>query len=665
VTEAVFTNKSKEKTQKQHRKHQQADKKKKKKKQKQKENMKIKEEKGIQQLKVKGKEEIRREELRKAGVLPPAKELLKGNGKGEVSKVSKETPKVKSYLAKTSKDPPRSKIKENSLQSLDSVNDRDRNKNKPTDSNRIPIGYGDKEWSNRQAQKERNDHMSSIDSALAYLSESEQPLDHQKTNKLPSPTKSTEVPDRYDWPESLKDGGTDKNRIDSWSKPSVDWRLNRNNWFDSFSNLMSDQDMENPYMKADEWARILSGPKSTYRETDRNDFAGIPSSSRSLGKDVPESRMPNFSVSLAKDVPESRMPNLSGSLGEDASESKAYMWKGSRTKSNNWPGLNPKEERRYYSSGPVYNSPNTGWPRFSVESLKHGNLAGNVKTWPDIPLDQVMGSNKNGYNLDETSDNWPNFPLETHLAIQSPNTYIWPNHSHYNANQNSVIDDKISVWSKPSLDSAESKQRAMMNTWSKSHSSHQKPVSAIDTAIAHHTKEASSSKQWPHFAYHRVTSSPQILAQQQKEAQQRARHRNAYIAVSVIAPPVKNRGLNKTQSRTNSSLLQASENAHNNANGPPAKPSAAPLYDKMDQLLAMRSEKQKFPDGRDLLEEQLIDMAVMGHQQRAAVPWNHARHLDKIQVFVSFGNVWGLSVSGRTVRDCPMVVVTRGCLSSS
>jgi hypothetical protein len=601
--EAVFANNSKEKTS--HRKHQQTDKKKKKKKQRQKENMKINEGKETPQLTVKGKEEIRREELTKAGVLAPANTLLRGKEKGEISKASKETSEVKSYLTKTSKDPPRSKIKGNSLQSLNSVNTQDRDKNKTADSNRTPIENGDKEWPNRQAQKDRNDHMSSIDSAIAYLSASEHPLDQLNTNKLSNPTKSNEVPGTHDWPESLKDSGTDRNRIDSWLKPAVDWR-NRNNWSGSFSKSKSYQDMENSYRKPDEWARILSGSKSTHRGTHGNDFDGIPS--RSIGKDTPESN-------------------------------EYTTWKGSETKFNNWPGLNPKEERRYYSSGPVYNSPNTGWPRFSVDSLKHGNIAGNVRTWPDIPLDQTVGSNKNGYNLDKTSDNWPKFPLETHIEIQNPHTYIWPNYSHYNENQNSIIDGKINVWSKPSLDSAVSKQTEMTGTWSQAHSSHQKPVSAIDSAIAHHTKEAPSSKQWPHFAYHRVTSSPQVLAQQQQEAQQRARHRNAYIAVSVIAPPAKNKALNKTQSRTNGSLLQAPENAHTDVNRPPAKPSAAPLPDKMDILLAMRPQKQELPDEGDLLEEELVDMAVMGQQERAATPWNHERHLDNMQVFVSFGTV--------------------------
>lgn len=619
VTEAVFTDKIKEKMQ--NRKHHQADKKKKKKKkQRQKENMKVKEERETLQSESKGKEEIRREELRKAGVLPPA------NEKGETSKVSKGTSKVKSYLTKTSKDPPRSQIKGNSLQSLDSVNIR--NKTKPTDSNRIPTGNGDKQWPNRTAQKEKSNHMSSIDSAIAYLSVS----DHQNNNKIPSPTKSKDLPDRYGWSESLKDGGAETNRMDS-SSNSVDRHRNRNNWFGSSGNSNLRQAIENTYRKPDEWARILSGSKSTYRDTDSNNFAGKPGFSRSLGKDVPESRMPHFS----------------GSLGKDAPESKAHTSKGSQTNFSNWRGLNPKEERRYYKSESVYNSPSTSWPRFSVESLKHGNLAGNVKTWPNIPSDQIIGSNTNGYNPDETSDNWPKFPLEAHLPIQSPHTYIWPNYSHYNSNHNGIVDGKISVWSKPSLDSAASKQRERMtNAWSKSHSSQQRPVSALDTAIAHHTKEASGNKQWPHFAYHRVTSSPQILAQQQKEARQRARHRNAYIAVSVIAPPRKNKGLNKTQS----SLLQPPGNAQNNENGPPDKPSVAPFPDKMDQLLAMQSEKQKFPDGGDLLEEELVDVAVMGQQQRAALPWNHARHLDKIQVIQSFGNAKGFICFRKKCYTC-------------
>jgi hypothetical protein len=143
-----------------------------------------------------------------------------------------------------------------------------------------------------------------------------------------------------------------------------------------------------------------------------------------------------------------------------------------------------------------------------------------------------------------------------------------------------------------------------------------------------------------------VTSSPQILAQQQKEAQQRARHRSAYIAVSVIAPPGKSKGLNKTQSRTNGSLLPA----NNEINEPPTDPSVTPLPDKMDELLAMRSDKQKFPEGGDLLEEQLVDLTVAGQQQqRSPLPWTHARHHDKIQVFVSFGIVYCFCVLGRNL----------------
>jgi hypothetical protein len=622
----VFGNKSKEKMP--QRKHQQADKKKKKK-QRQKEKLKTKEEKETPKMKVKGKEEITREELQKAGALPPANAMFKGSAKGKtLSETPKETSKVKSYWTEISEGSPRSKIKGNSLQYLDSADSRDRNQNKLMNSDRESKVDKNKELPIKHVQKERHDHMSSIDSAIAYLSGPEH-LAHLSADKLPSPTKSSKVPGRFDWHQSLKDD-VNVNPVNSWSKPSVDWRNNRYNWFGSFRNSKPDQDLKNSHTKLDEWAKFSSGSESTYRERDRNDLEGMPYFSGSLGKeDLHDSGMPDFSESRDKGIP----------------KDKAYTWNESRISINSWPDMNPKEERRYYSGDPVYNSPNTGWPRFSVESLKHGNLAGNVKTWP--PIDQSMGSNKDGYSLEETSNKWPNLPLETHLSIQSPNTYSRPNYSDDNTNRNSIIANNINAWTKPSLDPSLTKQSEVMtNTWSQIQSSHQKPLSSIDSAIAHHTKEASSSKQWPHFAYHRVTSSPQILAQQQKEAQQRARHRNAYIAVSVIAPPGKNKGLNKTQSRSNDSLLQASENAQNKVNEPPVKPSVAPLPDKMDQLLSMQSENEEFPDGGNLLEEQLVDMAVAGQQQRAVMSWSHARHLDKIQVwlFLSLGTVYSTSV---------------------
>jgi hypothetical protein len=79
----------------------------------------------------------------------------------------------------------------------------------------------------------------------------------------------------------------------------------------------------------------------------------------------------------------------------------------------------------------------------------------------------------------------------------------------------------------------------------------------------------------------------------------------------------------------------------------PTRPSVTPLPDKMDQLLALRSEKQKIPEGENLLEEQLVDLAVARQQQQrqgSVVPWSHARHLDKIQVFVSFETVYRFCV---------------------
>jgi hypothetical protein len=615
----ILSSKSKEKAR--HRNHQQADKKKKKKKQKQKGKLKAKDEKA-HKFKVKGEKEIRREELQKAGVLLPANVLFKGNEKG---KVFKETSKVKGYWTKTSEEPSKSHIKGKSIQTLDSENARDKNQNRAMNSDKESKGNVGKEWPIRTTQEYTLDHMSSIDSAIAYLSQPKQVLSHLKTNKLPIPTKVSDVPQKYDWPDSLKDNGLDPDPTNTWSKHSADWRRNKNKWFGLLSNL--DQDMTDSQKKPDEWTDIPSISESAYRETSRNDLPGIHAFSRSVSKDVPENRLPHFGAPLGKDIP----------------ANKAYTWRESQTNITSWPGLNPKEERRYYSGDQVYSSSNMGRSRFSVESLKHGNLAGNVKTWPDLQMDQSMSSNKHGYIIDETPDNWTNFPLGMGISIQSPVTYSWPKYTDEIANQNSITIGKINTWSKPSLDPSVFKQREMAtNTWSHMQTSHQKPLSAIDTAIAHHTKEASSSKQWPHFAYHRVTSSPQILAQQQKEAQQRARHRSAYIAVSVIAPPGKSKGLNKTQSRINGSVLPA----HNEINEPATEPSVTPLPDKMDELLAMRSEKEKFSEGGDLLEEQLVDLAVAGQQQqqRSAMPWTHTRHLDKIQVFVSFGILYSFCV---------------------
>ena len=614
----VFSNTNKEKMQ--HRKYQQAEKKKKKKKQKQKENLKATEEKEAPTFRVKSKEEIRREELEKAGVLTPANPVFKDNEKGKMSKVSKEIS--------------HSKITDNSLPSWNSANIRDINQNNYMKFDKETKEIG-KEWSIVQAQKANNDHVSSIDSAIAYLSEPKQARTRLDNKKLPTPTKSSHVHEQYNRSQSLKDINTGINRKHTWLNPSVDWLHNRNKLYGSVSKSKPDQNVVSSQIKSDDWIKTPSGLGNIYGQTDRKKVAGTPSFSESLGKIKSENRMHAFGNSRDNDVP----------------ENKANSWKELQTGINRWPALRPKEERRYYGDDPVYNSPNKGWPRFSIESLKHGNLAGNVKTWPELPIDQSMDSNKEGYVFDETSDNWPNFHLGTQISMQSPYAHNWPKYSDDNTSQNSITSGKISAWSKPSIDPFRSKQTEVKtNTWSHITHPHQRPVSPIDATSAHHTKEASSSKQWPHFAYHRVTSSPQILAQQQKEAQQRARHRNAYIAVSVIAPPGKSKGLNKSQNKTNSSLLQTPQKSWMKVNEPPTKTPATPLPDKMDQLLAMRSEKQKLSGGEDLLEEQLVDMAVAGQQQRSAIPWSHARHHDKFQVFIVFRNRCSMSVQAELLH---------------
>jgi hypothetical protein len=621
-----------------HRRNQQADKKKKKKKkqiQKQKEKLNAKDEEA-RNLKAMSQEEIRRQELQKAGVLPTVIVSFKGDGKG---KVFKGTSNVKAYWTKTSKEPSKLHIKGKSLQILDSENIRDRNQNRAVNSGKEMKGNEVKEWPFRTVHQHIHDNMSTIDSAIAYLSQPEQVLSHLKTNRLLASTNLDDVSQRHDWTESVKHIGLDMDSTDTWSKPSTEWLRNKNIWFGSFGN--ADQDVEHSRMKPDVWTNIPPVSKSAYREMGRNDLRGIHDFSRPIGKDASEDVLQHFSGTIGKTVPENRLPR-----------NKARPWKETQNNFSNWPGVNPKEERRYFSGNPVYGSPNMGWSRLSVESLKHGNLAGNIKTWPELPIDQDIGSNTDRYGNDETSESWPNFPVETGISVESSIPYSLPKYSDEITNQNSITTGKVDAWSKPSLDPSKFKQKEVTaNRWSQMQPSHQKPLSPIDTAIAHHTKEASSSKQWPHFTYHRVTSSPQILAQQQKAAQQRARHRNAYIAVSVISPPGKSKGLNKAQSRTNGSLLPA----HNTMNELPTKPSVTPLPDKMDQLLSMRSEKQKYPEGGDLLEEQLVDLAVAGQQQHhdSVVPWSHARHLDKIQVFVSFETVYSFCVLDRNImRPC-------------
>jgi hypothetical protein len=619
----LFSNKNKEKMQ--QRKYQQAEKKKKKKKQKQKEKVKATDEKEAPDFKVKSKAEIRREELEKAGVLSPTNVVSNGNEQEKMSNVSKEINN--------------SKIKDDSLPPLKSADILERNQKNETNFDKEAKEIG-REWSIMQAQKANSNYMSSIDSAVAYLSEPEQALAYLNNNKLPSPTKSSNVRDKYGWSESLKDTATDTNRTYTWSNRSADGRRNTNKLYGSFSNSESDQKVVTSHIKSNDWIKSASRLENTYGVKDSKHPGGMRSFVGSLGKSMHENRLPHFRDFLDKAISKNRRPAFGGSLDKYVSENKAHSWKKLQPGVNRWSGLNPREERRYYSGDPVYNSPNQGWPRFSVESLKHGNLAENVKTWPNLPIDQSMDSNKESYSIDETSDTWPNFHLGIHTSMQNPYAYNWPKYTD-STSQNSITSSKISAWSKPSLDPSMPKEtKVNTNTWSHVKHPHQKPVSAIDTTLAHHTKDASSSKQWPHFAYHRVTSSPEILAQQQKEAQQRARHRNAYIAVSVIAPPGKSKGLNKTQNKNNGSLLQTPEKAWNKVNEPPTEPPATPLPDKIDQLLAMRSEKEKFPDGEDLLEEQLVDMAVAGQQQHSAMPWSHARHLDKIQVLSLQKCVW-------------------------
>ncbi|PSN35053.1 hypothetical protein C0J52_24065, partial [Blattella germanica] len=589
---------------KEHRKHQQGEKKKKKKKkQRQKEKLKNKAEKEKAKLKGKGKEEIRREELEKAGVLPPTNLLFKGKEKGKTSKGSIETSKTKSYWTKSSsssKDSTHTKIKGNSLPFVDLGKNSNVNQKEilapavePKEIKYVELG------NNNSNRKEANDRMSSIDSAIAYLSEPTQSLD-DINNKLPDENKNNKYRHPSNW---MKMDDIDNRIDDSWpsNEDILSNNNNKNKWYGTVRNTKLNKDINIPKGNQNIWDKQLTGSGiSKFREFARNDLIG------------------------------------SSQYNVQDKDGATYSWKNSGTNFNNWPDAsktNPKEERRYFSGEPVYNSPNTGWPQYSVESLKHGNLAGNVKTWPDMPIDQSLGSNKDYNTLDRTPD-WPNLPLGTSVSkTKGASIYTWPNYSDNNTKQNSIITGKINSWSKPNLESEEAKQREILaNTWSQM-PQQQKP-SVIDSAIAHHSKEPANNKQWPHFAYHRVTSSPQILAQQQKEAQQRARHRNAYIAVSVIAPPGKNKVLNKSQNKNNSIAAASSLSSKNKTNDSPVKPSVSPLPDKMDQLLTMRSEDKKFPDG-DMLEEQLVDMVVAGEQQRygeqGRIPWSHARHLDKIQ----------------------------------
>ncbi|KAJ9582443.1 hypothetical protein L9F63_003212, partial [Diploptera punctata] len=567
---------------KEHRKHLQGEKKKKKKK-KQKQKGKLKN-------KVKGKEEIRREELEKAGVLSPPNVLYDSNV--NTSKVSKESSKNYRHWNKSSKNFSHSKMKANPLFIIDPAkNTNNSNHKQITELNFETKGSENKYSSRIFSEKEEKERESSIDSALAQLTGFKTSLNEVSTNKLPSTSDTFKL--RYNnhntinnirhstgsnW---LKVNNIENELDNSW--PSIKDDQKNVKWYGDISRLSKDMKEAGRYTNS--WDKSQAHPeKLKFRLLEEN---GLISN-------------PKFN------------DPIEGSAA-------TYTWQNSGPNLNPWivvDDKNPKEERRYYNDETLYNSPNSAWPRFSVESLKHGS----EKPWPDITLDR-SASNKQDYSNQVKSSDWPNISLESETSkIKNWNTHNSPIFSDNNTKQN-IISGKVNMWTKPGDDSSKNRE-IMTNTWSQTD---QKHISEIDSAIAQHSKDASSNRQWPHFTYHRVTSSPQILAQQQKEAQQRNRQRNAYIAVSVITPTGKNKGFSKQQSVNSSSVY-----TKNKSNESAAKSSVTPLPDKIDQLLSMRSEVQKFPD-RDLLEEQLVDMTVAGQQQQRPIPWSHARHLDKIQ----------------------------------
>ncbi|XP_068085212.1 myb-like protein X [Anabrus simplex] len=279
--------------------------------------------------------------------------------------------------------------------------------------------------------------------------------------------------------------------------------------------------------------------------------------------------------------------------------------------SNNY-RMPSKEERSnakppYYSDISSYDRPRDEWPHLSLESIKHG---GNTdKQWSAISnmvnqQQKQHSKDDNEATANKIMNNWPKFPPD--MSSQKENSVDGDNWPNFQA-EHSEKDD----WTKSSLESALSNH--ISSTWPQKEGS------------GHRT---GGSRQWPHFAYHRVTSSPQVLAQQ------RARHRNAYIAVSVVAPPGKPKTLHKSvpASAGSSTNISSSENGTGSSTVSSDRSTSKgedrpsqPLPDKIDQLLAMRSEQRAI----DPLEEQLIDAAAA--TSRGSLPWSHARHLDRIQ----------------------------------
>nr|CAD7442630.1 unnamed protein product [Timema bartmani] len=256
------------------------------------------------------------------------------------------------------------------------------------------------------------------------------------------------------------------------------------------------------------------------------------------------------------------------------------------------------------------------WPEFSLESLKHGNLLEHHhKPWPVSPENQNSDPDTN-----RVTNFWPNLAMDlspSYSNDRATENKGWPN-LYMGDGRSNHIDPAGDTKSWAKSLSMEDTRGVPSNPWP--HETRDKPMSALDSAIARHSSATAGTKdtnttnrQWPHFTYHRVTSSPQMLA-----AAQRARHRNAYIAVSVVPP----QGASKNKSQVIGTGGGPSEIKVNSTGG--GQPQRAPLLDKMDELLAAR---------RDPLEEELIDVAagVKGDSSFQEIPWSHARHLDKIQ----------------------------------
>ncbi|CAG2056070.1 unnamed protein product [Timema podura] len=256
------------------------------------------------------------------------------------------------------------------------------------------------------------------------------------------------------------------------------------------------------------------------------------------------------------------------------------------------------------------------WPEFSLESLKHGNLLEHHhKPWPVSPENQNSDPDTN-----RVTNFWPNLAMDLSPSYSNDHATEskgWPN-LYMGDGRSNHIDPAGDTKSWAKSLSMEDTRGVPSNPWPQE--TREKPMSVLDSAIARHSSATAGTKdtnttnrQWPHFTYHRVTSSPQMLA-----AAQRARHRNAYIAVSVVPP----QGASKNKSQVIGTGGGPSEIKVNSTGG--VQPQRAPLLDKMDELLAAR---------RDPLEEELIDVAagVKGDSSFQEIPWSHARHLDKIQ----------------------------------